>query len=241
MSSYREHAIVLRTYRLGETDRILHLLSPNRGKIRAVAKGVRRPGSRFGGRLEPFSLVDLQLHEGRNLDIVTQAELVRSHHAVREDWVRSACGATMVEACDKLAQEGERATGMFLLLRDGLAALDGPADHAPTSPALVLDAFLLRLAAQAGYRPQIEGCMACGGPPAAFHLGDGGMLCHRCAHPDQQRLADDVLAGLHLLLEAPWHTVVAAGPPSRTLGTLVHSYFRHHLATDLKAWELVPR
>ncbi|MFW6010175.1 MAG: DNA repair protein RecO, partial [Actinomycetota bacterium] len=83
MATYREQGIVLRSYKLGETDRIVHLLGQRRGKIRAVAKGVRRPGSRFGGRLEVFSHVDLQLYEGRNLDVVSQAELVASHAAVR--------------------------------------------------------------------------------------------------------------------------------------------------------------
>src|SRR5215212_2162225 len=110
MALYREQGIVLRTYKLGETDRIVNLLTQGRGKVRAVAKGVRRPGSKFGGRLELFSHVDLQLYEGRELDIVTQAELVASFTAVREDFVLSACGSTMVEAADRVAQVDERST-----------------------------------------------------------------------------------------------------------------------------------
>ena len=111
MATYRERGIVLRTWKLGETDRILSLLTAGRGKVRAVAKGVRRPGSRFGGRLEPYSLVDLQLYEGRSLDGINQAELVAPHAAVREEWGRSAAAAVMVELVDGVAQEGAARLG----------------------------------------------------------------------------------------------------------------------------------
>src|SRR5699024_1128576 len=107
----------------GETDRIVHLLTQGRGKVRAVAKGVRRPGSRFGGRLEPYSHVDLQLYEGRNLDIINQAELIASHAVVREDFDRSACASVMVEFTDAVAQEQQRDNALFLQLRAGLQAL----------------------------------------------------------------------------------------------------------------------
>ena len=86
MALYREQGVVLRTYKLGETDRIVHLLTAGRGKVRAVAKGVRKPGSRFGGRLETFSHLDLQLYEGRNLDIITQTELIDRQAGGRADF-----------------------------------------------------------------------------------------------------------------------------------------------------------
>ncbi len=108
MATYRDQGIVLRTWKLGETDRILSLLTSGHGKVRAVAKGVRRPGSRFGGRLEAYSCVDLQLYEGRSLDGISQAELVAPHAAVRADFVRSACAAVMAEVVDSVAQEGQR-------------------------------------------------------------------------------------------------------------------------------------
>src|SRR6056297_3114946 len=129
MATYRDQGIVLRTYKLGETDRIVNLLTQGRGKVRAVAKGIRRPGSRFGGRLEPFSHVDLQLYEGRNLDTITQAELIAAHDRVRTDHATSAAASVMAELVDHVAQEGERDNGVFLLLRAGLQALDaGPED-----------------------------------------------------------------------------------------------------------------
>ncbi|MDP9406278.1 MAG: DNA repair protein RecO, partial [Actinomycetota bacterium] len=160
MALYREQGIVLRTYKLGETDRILSLLTPGRGKVRAVAKGVRRPGSRFGGRLEPYSHVDLQLYEGRNLDVVAQAELITSFTAVREDFALSACAATIVEAADRVAQEQERATRLVLLVLDALRALA----RDPQYPSVVLDAYLLRLASLAGYHPDLGACAGCGAP-----------------------------------------------------------------------------
>lgn len=240
MAHYLADGIVLRTYKLGEADRILHVLSPNRGKVRAVAKGVRKPGSRFGGRLEPFGHVQLQIYEGRSLDIISQAELIQPHAEVRDDWVASACAATMVEACDHLAQEGERATPMFLLLKDALGVLAA----GPTRPAAVLDAFLMRLAILEGFRPSLDRCISCGATEdiAAFHVGGGGVLCRRDTPAGLQRLAPESQAGLQLLMQGSW-TEVAQGTAAipRNVGALVRAYLSYHLATTLKAWEAVPR
>lgn len=241
MATYREQGIVLRTIKLGETDRILTLLTPGRGKVRAVAKGVRRPGSRFGGRLEPYGLVDLQLYEGRRgLDTVNQAELIAPHAAVRADWERSACAATIAEAADTLAQPGERAVSLFLLVRDGLRALEA----GPDRPAAVLDAVLLRLASVAGYHAALDVCATCGqpGPHEVFHLDRGGLLCPVCAPVGSQPLAAGVLDGLQALRT---HDLGGAPVPEEAVGrlvaTLVASYLAHHLGRPLTAWESVPR
>lgn len=240
MAHYLADGIVLRTYKLGEADRILHILDPNRGKVRAVAKGVRKPGSRFGGRLEAFGHVQLQLYEGRTLDTITQAELIEAHEGVRQDWVASACAATMAEACDHLAQEDERATSMFLLLKDALGVLAaGPARHAA-----VLDAFLLRLAMLEGFRPSLDACVTCGTADdlTAFHVGGGGVLCSADAPPGLQRLAPDSLAALQLLASGPWMEIAQGTEVlPRTVGAMVRAYLSYHLATNLKAWESVPR
>lgn len=240
MAHYLADGIVLRTYKLGEADRILHILSPNRGKLRAVAKGVRRPGSRFGGRLEPYGHVSLQLYEGRSLDTITQVELLEPHEGLRTDWVASACAATMAEACDHLAQEGERATGMFLLLKDAFGVLAS----GPERPAAVLDAFLMRVAILEGFRPSMDACITCGQATdvAAFHVGGGGVLCLADTPPGLQRLAPDALAGLRLLTSGDW-TTIAQGEEAlpRSVGALVRAYLSHHLATNLRAWEAVPR
>jgi DNA repair protein RecO (recombination protein O) len=241
MGLYREQGIVLRTYKLGETDRILSVLTQGRGKVRAVAKGVRRPGSRFGGRLEPFSHVDLQLYEGRNLDIVTQAELLTSFAAVRADYVLSACGSAMVEAADRVVQEDERALRPFLLLLEGLRTLA----LGPATPASVLDGYLFRLASLAGYHPYLDACAGCGRPGRhpVFAIAAGGTVCPDCAPPDAHPLDAEVLDLLHRF--AGDLRALGDGPaPSRArraAGAVVASFLTYHLGRPLVSWELVPR
>ena len=111
MNLYREQGVVLRTWKLGEADRIVVLLTQGEGKVRAVAKGVRKTKSRFGGRLEPFSHVDLSLYRGRELDIVTQAEVISPFRALREDYDRVVAGTAMLEAVDQVAQERRPPSG----------------------------------------------------------------------------------------------------------------------------------
>lgn len=240
MALYREQGIVLRTYKLGETDRIVNLLTAGRGKVRAVAKGVRKPGSRFGGRLEPFSHVDLQLYEGRNLDIITQTELIDGHAAVRDDFELSACGSSMVEAADVIAQEGERATRLYILLLEGLRHLVA----VPQWPASVLDAYLLRLASVAGYHPELDVCAGCGRPGAhtVFHLAAGGVVCMRCAPNGTRPLDQYTLALLRSLSSADWGDGATADQRARrAVSALINSFLQYHLDRSFKAWELVPR
>ena len=242
MTLYREQGVVLRTYKLGEADRILHLLTAGRGKVRAVAKGVRKPGSRFGGRLEPFSHVDLQLYEGRSLDIVTQVELLAPFAAVRADFALSACGSTMVEAADRVAQEDERATRLYLLLLDGLRALAA----VPASPETLLDGWLFRLASVAGYHPYLDGCASCGaaGRHPVFSLAAGGALCGACAPADSHPLDPAVL---DLLVRFSAEDLVGLGAcdavsrTRRAAGAVVNSFLTYHLGRPLRSWDLVPR
>jgi DNA repair protein RecO (recombination protein O) len=244
MATYREQGIVLRTHKLGETDRIVVLLTQGRGKVRAVAKGVRRPGSRFGGRLEPFGHVDLQLYEGRSLDVVNQAELLAAHAAIREDFGRSACASVLVEAADLVAQEGERDNALFLLLRAGLQALDAR----PDDPAIFVDAFLLRLASVVGFHVFIEACAVCrrGGPHAFLSVRAGGTLCSDCA-PAGTRAVDAEVVEAVRLLAAPgaWSalpTLARERPAARrTAASYARAFVEHHLDRRLRSYELVPR
>jgi DNA repair protein RecO (recombination protein O) len=160
MSSYRDDGIVLRTQKLGEADRIVTLLARRTGRVRAVAKGVRRTKSRFGGRLEPFTHVDLQLYTGRSLDVITQAETVRPYgQSFAGDYPRYTTGTAMLETAEKFTPiEKEPAIRQFLLLVGGLRAL-GEGQH---DPRLVLDAYLLRSLAVAGYAPALDECAVCG-------------------------------------------------------------------------------
>lgn len=240
MALYREQGVVLRTYKLGETDRIVNLLTAGRGKVRAVAKGVRKPGSRFGGRLEPFSHVDLQLYEGRNLDIVTQVELIDPFAGVRGDFALSACGSSMAEAADVIAQEGERSNRLYVLLLDGLRQLM----TVPQWPASVLDAYLLRLASVAGYHPQLDACAGCGAPGAhtVFHLAAGGVVCLRCAPNGTRPLDPQTISLLRALAGADWGSGAPADQRARrAVSALINSFLQYHLGRSLKAWELVPR
>jgi DNA repair protein RecO (recombination protein O) len=243
MAIYREQGVVLRSYKLGETDRIVNVLTSGRGKVRAVVKGVRRPGSRFGGRLEPFSHVDLQLYEGRGeLDIVNQAELLTSFAAVRADFALSACGSTMVEAADRVAQEDERSTRLLLLLLDGLRALARQPQH----PSLVLDAYLLRLASVAGYHPYLEACAVCGRAdgPHAFSPLAGGLLCLSCAPAGTRASDPQMLRFLTMLATTDWPRLDGGAYDARVRragGAVVNMFLTHHLGKPLRSWDVVPR
>ena len=141
MALRHDQGIVLRSYAIGEADRVVVVLSPHHGKLRTVAKGVRKTTSRIGGRLEPFTHVDLVLYEGRNLDTVTQVEVMEAFPRLREDLDRVAAASTMAEVVDAVAQEKEPSVALFELLAAGLRVLESGSAH----PDLVT-AFLLHLA-----------------------------------------------------------------------------------------------
>ena len=160
VSLYRDDGIVLRTQKLGEADRIITVLTRRNGRIRAVGKGVRRTKSRFGARLEPFTHVDLLLYTGRSLDVITQAETVRAYgEPLVTDYPRYTSGTAMLETAERFTpMEKEPIIRQFLLLVGGLRAL-GERVH---DPRLVLDAYLLRTLAVAGYAPALDECAVCG-------------------------------------------------------------------------------
>lgn len=180
MALRHDQGIVLRTYPFGEADRIVVLLSPNHGKLRTVAKGVRKTKSRFGGRLEPFSHVDLVLYEGRNLDTITQASLIEPFPRLRSGLERVVAAASMVEVADAVAMENEPAVGLFLLLQRGLRALDRSEPHPD-----LLTSYLLKAAAVVGMAPALEHCAGCGDIEDVdfFSFPAGGVLCVRCRTP----------------------------------------------------------
>ncbi len=241
MANYREQGIVLRTHKLGETDRILTLFTQGRGKVRAVAKGVRRPGSRFGGRLEPFSHVDLLLYEGRSLDVVTQAELIASHAEVRSDWARSAAAGVLAELVDHVGVEGDRDNHLFLLLRAGLQALDA----APPDTGVFIDAFLLRVTGAVGFRVEITRCAACGlpGPHPFLSVVAGGTLCPDCAPGGTRAVAPGVVERLEVLAGDGWSplVVLADDDAGRVAASYARAFAEHHLDRRLKSYPLSER
>lgn len=238
---YRDQALVLRTWRLGETDRILSLLTAGRGKVRAVAKGVRRPGSRFGGRLEPYGLVDLQLYEGRSLDVVSQAELIAPHAHVQGDWSRSTAAATMSELTDVVAQEGQADHRLFLLLRAALDALDA----GPPDPGVFLDAFLLRVAGSQGFPVRVRTCVVCRtpGPHPYLSVVRGGALCADDAPPGTKAVSPATMQLLGLLCSDEWSALARVDDPDAqgVAASFTRAFVEHHLDRRLRSYDLVPR
>ncbi len=176
VSLYRDEGVVLRTLRLGEADRIITMVTKGHGKVRALAKGVRRTKSKFGARLEPLSHVTLLCWQGRELDIVNQAEVTDTFRTVREDLARVAKAYTVLEVADQLSQEGHANPRLYEMVVGALRSLD--ARDAP----LLVPAFCLKVLALEGSAPVLEECVSCGQRHGlvAFDLAQGGVLCRSC-------------------------------------------------------------
>jgi DNA repair protein RecO (recombination protein O) len=222
--------------RLGEADRIVTLITPGHGKVRAVAKGVRRTKSRFGGRLEPLSHVSVLCWQGRELDVVTQAEVLDSFRAVREDLDRVGRATAMLEAVDQVSQERHGAPRLYEMLVGALRVMSG------RDSALVVPAFFLKLLELEGCGPVLDSCAACGsgGPLVAFDLGMGGALCRSCRtgaaiSPGALSLARRVLGGdLAGALAEP------RGATTEELDRLATSALEVHLERRLRSVRSLP-
>jgi len=233
---------VLRTHKLGEADRIVTLLTRSQGLVRGVAKGVRRTTSRWGSRLEPFTHVDLQLAEGRSLDVITQAETLTPFSSrLGLDYERYTAGTAMLETAERLvAEERQPALQQFLLLVGGLRALT-TGEHRPGQ---VLDSFLVRSLSVAGYAPSFDGCARCGatGPHRAFNPSAGGMLCADCRLPGSATPAAETVVLLGALLSGDWAVVDVAEPRHlREANGLVAAYLQWHLERGLRSLAYVER
>jgi DNA repair protein RecO (recombination protein O) len=205
--SYKTEAIVLRSFRLGEADRVLHLYTLERGRIGAVAKGIRRTKSRFGARLEPLSHVETILHQGRGeLQTVTAVDLVRSHRAAREDPYRLGVGLVGLEAMLRLYSEQEANARAFSALARFLDLLDETPSRAPARAALdpLALAFQLKLLWLSGYLPHLGSCTECGseGPVVGYSPRAGGAVCRTCA-ADALTLSPAGITAIDGLLRRP--------------------------------------
>lgn len=242
MSLYRDEGIVLRTHQLGEADRIVTLLTRGHGKVRAVAKGVRRTSSRFGSRLEPFMVADVQLYEGRSLDTVTQVETIGSFgRQVCEDYALYTAGAAMLETADRLVEaEHEPAVQQYLLLVGAVRALA----ERQRPGGLVLDSYLLRALAVAGWAPSFTDCARCGaaGPHHAFAAGSGGAVCSSCRPPGSASPAPETFRLLAALLSGDWSEAEASTDRHRREASgLVAAYSQFHLERGLRSLRMVER
>jgi DNA repair protein RecO (recombination protein O) len=238
---YRDEGVVLRTHKLGEADRIVTVLTRHHGRVRAVGKGVRRTQSKWGARLEPFMRVDLQLATGRTFDVVTQAVTLDAHGArIAGDYSRYTLGTAMLEAADRLVDEREPATQQYLLLCGAVRALaDGT--HPPD---LVLDAYLLRALAIAGFAPSFADCARCGGsgPHRWFSVPSGGSVCSSCRPPGSATPAPGTLTLLAALLTGDWAAAETSSPGERgEAHGIVAAYLPWHLDRGLRSMPMVDR
>jgi DNA repair protein RecO (recombination protein O) len=233
--SYTTEAVVLRSFRFGEADRVLHLYTLDRGRVGAVAKGVRKTKSRFGGRLEPLSHVELVLHHGRGeLDTVTGASLVRAHDRPRTDPYRLQVGLIGLEAMLRLFTEQEANERAFTAVTRFLDALDELTRRAarPAVDPLVL-AFQLKLLWLSGYLPHLGGCVECGAEegPVGYLPDAGGVVCGACARPGTIGLSAAGIAGIETLLRSP-HADAAdielAPRAARETLAVVNASYEHH-------------
>jgi DNA repair protein RecO (recombination protein O) len=238
---YRDTGVVLRHYQLGEADRIVVLLTEEHGKVRAVAKGVRRTTSKFGARLEPMSHVRLLLYRGRDLDIVSQAESVESLAPLLGDLDRASQAMAALEAVDQLALEREPSPALYRMLVGVLRTIAGP----EPSP-LVVPAFFWKLLAAEGLRPELDACVRCGGVEpevalVAFDLDEGGVLCRSCRSgaaisPAALQLMRAILGGrLNEALALP------QSPATHEVAVLATRALEHHLERRLRVVAMFER
>ena len=228
-------AVVLRSFAFGEADRVLHVYSLASGRVGAVAKGVRRTKSRFGGRLEPFSHVELSIHRGRGeLGTVTGASLVRSHDAIRVDPYRLRVGLVGLEAMLRLYTEEERNDRAFLALTRFLDALDVRAPQPDRRPALdpLVLSFQLKLLWLAGYLPHLAGCAACGEekPLVGFWAQAGGGVCAECGS-DSLAVSAEGFEAVRGFLERPLAEAAASAMTARGLReclSMIESSYEYH-------------
>jgi DNA repair protein RecO (recombination protein O) len=239
---YRDEAVVLRAQKLGEADRIITLLTRNHGRVRCVARGVRKTTSRIGARLEPFSHVDVQLYEGRSLDTVSQVESIQSHGgAISGDYAAYTAGTVLLETAERLTpEEREPAMQQYVLLVSGLRSLSSR-EHEPT---LILDSYLLRSLSVAGWSPSFDVCARCGaaGPHRAFSIQAGGMVCAECRPPGSAAPSVESVELLGALLSGDWPLAESSDDrPRREASGLVAAFLQWHLEHGLRSLPLVDR
>jgi DNA repair protein RecO (recombination protein O) len=207
-----------------------------------VAKGIRRTTSKFGARLEPLTHVSLLVYRGRNLDTVTQAEIITPFRTIRSDFRLIAAGETMLEAVDKVAEEHERNVRLFLLLLAGLRSLEtGPQDAAA-----VAESFLLKLLSLSGFHPSLAACAVCGraGPHEWFSSGQGGVVCEGCAEHDAGRVEQEAVRWLDGLARVDLTGAGDMAPPQdvrREARALLYGFAEYHFERRMRSFALLAR
>lgn len=231
MSLYRERAVVLRTHKFGEADRVVVMLTENEGKVRTVAKGVRKTGSRIGARLEPLSHVEVQLWRGRELDTVRQVDLIETNTDLRSDFERMSRGLAMVEAIDKITPDREPVPHLYRMLSRALTAL-----NRHNSP-LMLGAFFWKVLAAEGSAPRHDSCFRCETTDdlVAIDLTEGGVTCAGCR--SGTAVSASALALLAQVLDGELGAALSApeSPAVHEVNNLATRAMEHHLERRLRS------
>lgn len=230
---YRDTGVVLRTYKLGEADRIVVLLTEHHGKVRAVAKGVRKTMSKFGARLEPLSHVRLLMYQGRELDIVSQADSVDTLAPLVGDLDHLTNGLAIVEAVDQLTPDREPVPHVYRMLVGALRTV------AERSGPLVVPAFYWKLLASEGVRPELDECVRCGGAEpdvalVAFDASEGGVLCRSCR--TGVPISAEALVVTRMILGGRLNEALGLppGPVTHEVASLANRALEHHLERRLR-------
>jgi DNA repair protein RecO (recombination protein O) len=235
---YRDSGVVLRTIKLGEADRIVTVFTQAHGKIRAVAKGVRKTTSRFGARLEPTSHVALQCYRGRELDVVTQVETIEANRALREGYGLLTHAIPMLEAVDQVGQEREPNPAIYRMLSGALRTLALHQSRAVTP------AFIWKLLSIEGFHPLLDVCARCAdGEPAlvAFDVNEGGMLCAPCARGGGRPVSPAGAEVLRRMLGGGLNGVLAEEPGAALaeVERLAITTLEHHIERRLRSASLL--
>jgi DNA repair protein RecO (recombination protein O) len=240
---FRDDAVVLRGQKLGESDRIVTLLTRHHGCVRAVAKGVRKTMSKFGGRLEPFGHIDVQIAEGRgSLHTIAQVEGIDLYgRRFIEDYPRYTVASAIAETAERLTSIDEGPSLRLFLLTLGALRTLAAGEHGSS---LVLDSYLLRAMGLAGWAPALTACAVCGKPGAhrGFSVPAGGRVCSDCRPPGAANPAPATLELMAALAAGDWAIADAAGPaPQREASGLVAAHLQWHLERGLRSLPLVDR
>lgn len=234
---YRDTAVVLRTYKLGEADRIVVLLTAEHGKLRAVARGVRKTTSKFGARLEPMSHVRLLLAQGRDLDVISQADAIDNLAPLRGDLDHMTSGIAVLEAVDQLALDREPVPELYRMVVGVLRTI------AERSAPLVVPAFYWKLLALDGVRPELDACVRCGtdGPLVAFDMGQGGATCRSCRSGSP--LGEEALDLMRRILGGRLNDAlsVPASPVTHEVAAHATRALEHHLERRLRTVAMFER
>jgi DNA repair protein RecO (recombination protein O) len=238
--TYKTEAVVLRTIRFGEADHVLHLYTLDRGRVGAVAKGVRKTTSRFGARLEPLSHVEVMLHQGSGeLQTVTGVHLLRPHSVAREDYYRLSVGLIGAEAMLRLFSEQEANARAFGALTRFLDLLD-ETPHAAERPALdpLVLSFQLKLLWLSGYLPHLTSCAECGATDATlvgYSPRAGGAVCGACAaQAEALALSAAGIQAIERMLASPLADAAIEGRSARDALRLVQASYEYHGGFRLK-------